>query len=553
MKRARQRQTGKGGFDLIEEATHLLRTAPAATLAAYYLGALPFVLGLLFFWADMSRSPFAPRHLAGASLGMAALFLWLKFWQAIFARRVRAQAAAAESPGLSLRQCGRIFLSQAIIQPSALFVLPLALIPVLPFAWVFAFYQNVSVLAAGEENEVPGLLKKSWRQARLWPRQNHAVLAIMLAFASHVFLNWALVCFTLPQLLKMLFGIESDFTKSPVAMLNTTFFASVCGLTYLCVDPILRTVYALRCFYGESLESGEDLKAELKPWVISSRQLAGALLVLLSLLLASPAAANGTNAPPPVTASVAKSSISPADLDRVIRQTIQEPKYTWRMPRALVVELDSGDNIFSRFFNRMGALLRDWARAFFDWLRELWHKFFPDQPSHSQAEGSGYGWIMLLQVFLYGLVVAAVAALGVFLWRVWLGRHRPGAMTAALPVRPAPDLADENVGADQLPEDGWTTLARELLERGEFRLAMRAFYLASLSHLATRNLISIARFKSNRDYERELRRRAHSFPDLLAVFDDNLAVFERIWYGMHEVNGELVRQFAANLERIKAG
>ena len=80
---------------------------------------------------------------------------------------------------------------------------------------------------------------------------------------------------------------------------------------------------------------------------------------------------------------------------------------------------------------------------------------------------------------------------------------------------------------------------------------MRAFYLASLAHLAERNLISIARFKSNHDYERELRRRAHSFPDLLATFGDNLTLFERIWYGLHDVNGETVNHFAANVERIK--
>jgi hypothetical protein len=89
------------------------------------------------------------------------------------------------------------------------------------------------------------------------------------------------------------------------------------------------------------------------------------------------------------------------------------------------------------------------------------------------------------------------------------------------------------------------------LERGEFRLAMRAFYLASLAHLAARNLISLARFKSNRDYERELRRRAHTFPNLLATFGDNLFDFERIWYGLHEVNRDSVSQFAANVEKIK--
>ena len=106
--------------------------------------------------------------------------------------------------------------------------------------------------------------------------------------------------------------------------------------------------------------------------------------------------------------------------------------------------------------------------------------------------------------------------------------------------------------ADQLPGDSWMKLARELLERGELRLALRAFYLASLAHLASRNLISIARFKSNREYERELRRRGHSFPDLLSVFGDNLVSFERIWYGLHEANRELVERFAANVERMKA-
>jgi hypothetical protein len=123
---------------------------------------------------------------------------------------------------------------------------------------------------------------------------------------------------------------------------------------------------------------------------------------------------------------------------------------------------------------------------------------------------------------------------------------------ASEPIQPVPDINDDNVGADELPGDSWTKLARELLARGELRLALRAFYLASLAHLAARNLISIARFKSNRDYERELRRRGHSFPGLLSVFGDNLESFERTWYGRHEVNRDLVDRFAVNVERMKA-
>src|SRR5439155_5905651 len=123
---------------------------------------------------------------------------------------------------------------------------------------------------------------------------------------------------------------------------------------------------------------------------------------------------------------------------------------------------------------------------------------------------------------------------------------------ASQPIQPAPDLTDENVGVDQLPEDGWSKLGRELLGRGELRLAMRAFYLASLAHLAGRNLITLAKFKSNRDYEHELRRRGHSFESLLALFGQNVSVFDRIWYGLHEVNAESVGQFAANVDSIKA-
>src|SRR5581483_4028292 len=147
---------------------------------------------------------------------------------------------------------------------------------------------------------------------------------------------------------------------------------------------------------------------------------------------------------------------------------------------------------------------------------------------------------------------AAAAGVVLLLFRAWRSRRQTPATVASEAVQPVPDVADENVGADQLPEDAWTRLARELIERGEYRLAMRAFYLGCLAHLAERNLIHIARFKSNREYERELQRRAHSFPDLPALFGDNLSIFERIWYGRHEANREVVDQFALNVERIRA-
>ena len=99
---------------------------------------------------------------------------------------------------------------------------------------------------------------------------------------------------------------------------------------------------------------------------------------------------------------------------------------------------------------------------------------------------------------------------------------------------------------------GWLDLARQMLAQGDRRLALRALYLASLSLLAARGMIATARFKSNGDYRRELERRAHALPDLVAAFGQNVGFFEDAWYGMHDVTGRIVNGFLANQKRIQA-
>jgi hypothetical protein len=86
-----------------------------------------------------------------------------------------------------------------------------------------------------------------------------------------------------------------------------------------------------------------------------------------------------------------------------------------------------------------------------------------------------------------------------------------------------------------LQEDEWLRLAREQIEKGEERLAIRALFLATLALLGERNLLKIARFKSNRDYREELFLRARSLQELRRAFDENTGLFERSWYGMHRL------------------
>ncbi len=152
----------------------------------------------------------------------------------------------------------------------------------------------------------------------------------------------------------------------------------------------------------------------------------------------------------------------------------------------------------------------------------------------------------LLVVLLIGLA----CVLAVILLRLWPGRDRRKP-TAAEAAQAIPDLEDEKVGADQMPEDGWAQLTRDLLSRGELRLALRACYLGSLAHLAARNLLSLAKFKSNRDYVRELDRRSHALPEVAEAFAENVLVFDRVWYGLHEVSQELLEHFMSNVERMK--
>src|SRR5439155_14205647 len=137
-------------------------------------------------------------------------------------------------------------------------------------------------------------------------------------------------------------------------------------------------------------------------------------------------------------------------------------------------------------------------------LRE-WFKDRLNRQSNGMAS-----WITS-SLLLYVLMAIVFAALLVFFVRLWRDRNRRVVPVRAEAIEYQPDVADENVGADQLPVDRWVLLAQSLLKEGNFRLAMRALYLPTLAHLAQRNLIALAKFKSNREYESELRRRGHAF------------------------------------------
>ena len=555
MSRKLHDQYGRGAIELIEEAVHLLRTSPATLYVSYYLGSLPYVIGFLYFWADMSRSAFAQNRCAVAALGLSALFLWMKGWQAVFASQLRSRISVDAASRWSLSRVVRLAAGQTMLQPSGLFLLPIALIVAMPFGWAYAFYQNLTALGNGESEDFKSLISRSWQQAQLWPAQNHLVISILFVFGIFVFLNLVSAMVVLPELFRMLTGVETQFTQSIGNVLNTTFFATAFWLTYLCVDPIAKAVYVLRCFYGESLRSGEDLKAELKSFPATggrAKKLALSLVILSALVLQARAASNDPRQPLAANTQPRRTGVAAAELDRSIEQVLGRREFSWRLPREKVGESKAEKSLLAMFVEEVIATIKSWANTVGRWIQWLVDYFRGKRGIDQTGEAMWLSWLMSAKGLIFMLLVLLSIVLLALVYRLWRRRQSPVIELTAEAIQSVPDLKDENVAADQFSEDGWSKLGRQLLERGEFRVALRAFYLASLAHLAERELITIARFKSNHEYERELRRRAHTLSDLATVFEQSVTVFERVWYGMHDVNAELVKDFSAKVERIKA-
>lgn len=555
------RQTTKSTIELLEEAVHLLRLAPLGVLFTYYIGTLPFVLGFLYFWAEMSHSAFAAERCAPAALALSFLFIWMKSWQAVFASELRARLSGDSPPKWSLGRAAQVVAVQAALQPSALFVLPVALVIALPFGWAYAFYQNLTVLVG--KDSIQECFTRAAKQAGLNQGQNHALLSIFFLFGLFCFLNLAICVLQVPALAKSFLGIETVFSQGGFEVMNTTFLAVVCALTFLCVDPLIKAAYLLRCFYGESLATGEDLKAELRQVSILSRSSVMALILFFSLTgtgwaqghdgaqkpLAEATPASTTPQKPPP-------SISNPELSRSINQVIHRREFSWRLPREKTIVKEEDKNWLVRLVDSWREVVTEWAQnardclqAFFKWLSKMFPHRTPS--NHGDDSSSGQRWMTSLQVLFFALILFAACTLAILFLRMWK-RRNPGKIVVAEALQPAPDLSDENVVATQLPEDGWLKMARELAESGNLRLALRALYLASLAHLGERNLIGIAKFKSNRDYERELNRRARALPQLHGAFAENVTLFDRAWYGLHEVDKEILERFQNNLERIRA-
>jgi Domain of unknown function (DUF4129) len=528
------KRPARSAVELYEEAVYLLRSAPASALAAYYAGSLPFVLAFQFFWADMSQSAFAYDHCAPAALGLALLFLWMMYWQALFVRRLHAELSGVVAPTWGSNQARRLGFLQFAVQPTKFLVLPVASLILLPFAGAYAFYQNLMALRDDESESLPRAVGAARKQALVWSTQNWTLLAILALLEVVVFLNIAAAILIAPYLAKLLLGMENVFTRSGLATMNTTFLAVTASLTYLVTNPLAKAVYLLRYFYAESVKTGEDLRV------------AQAFLPVLFLLLL-PTLTTAQPAPP-----TSPPAVSIEQLNHAIDDVIHRPEFTWRLPRPPRPP-ENNPNWFIRATQAfLDATVRGarqvgrWIDQFVTWLGDKLKSMLPGFGGNHPGPDS-----RMLRALLYSLLVAVAVLLGWLLWRTVRSGKRTRALVATAVAAPAVELNEADLEAGHQPLDQWLQLARDCMARQELRLALRALYLASLAYLAERSLISIQRGKSNQDYARELRGKTRATPELLAVFVQNMRVFERSWYGLHLVDRGILEQFESNLQKMR--
>jgi hypothetical protein len=517
-------------IEILEESIQLLRAAPSAAIAAYVTGAVPFFVGLLFFWTDMSRNPFAAERVPAESLGLTALFIWKSVWQAVFAARLYGYQALAPLRRLNL---ARLVVIQCTLQPLSLLAIPISGPVVLPFAWTVAFFRNAGLFAALGEADA---LTVARRQAGLWTRQNWLLLSLICLAGFLLFANVLIAIVLLPQIGRSLLGIENEFARLGLRLLNLTTLAVAGCVMWLVIDPLLDAAYVVRCFHGQSLATGEDLRVAL-------RRAIGAAALALILCVAAPQAPAQT--PARSEAGNVHTGIDPQRLDRTINEVIRRREFAWRTPRP------AGAEPQGRWVGWVRSALDTLAKGV-KWLVEKVQSWFRRNPDENGGKKPATErppieiWIALVAIAL------AVSGGAAFI----AGRRKRAIRAQPVKLAATPiDVADESVTADQMPESSWLQLAEELLAKGDCRLALRALYLAGLNYLSEKDLVSVRRWKSGRDYRRELERRSHAHvlmdANLTPAFARSLFLFERGWYGRHAVDRADVEAFAQGWEEIR--
>lgn len=517
-------------LSLLEEAVHLLREAGFGSLVCHWTGSVPFAIAFLVCWNSVTGGTAGDLECAAGSLVLALLLVWMHCRRAVFAGRLMRQLSGAPAAPWTFSRAWHFTALQAALAATKPLALLIGLLVLFPFARVVAFYRSAAALGDRPGLDPRQVMQHARRVANLDFGQTWKLLPLLLLLFLAVFANITLTVAALPQLVRILTGYESAFSRSGQYFFqNPLFFVVVLVLAWLAFDPFVQAVYCVRCFHAESRETGEDIRAGLR--------LLRSAIPTAGLLLAAG-----------VCCARAADAVSAVDLQQSVHRTMQAPDYAWRIPPPAAKATAATPwivTITDRMINGLKNGLKELGRLIMKILEWIFDRLGVQPNPHGGAlPSAGLHWSLYV---LMALIVALLA------WAIYRRRlfHRRRAQPVAVEPVPVTRLEEEGLSAARLPEEAWLELAAQCLREEKLRLALRAFFLANLAWLGRLEFLSLDPGKTNREFELELRRRARPYPEARELFAANVAGFERAWYGQHEVSRPQVEELRDRSDAMK--
>ena len=558
---ARSRRHSLNPLEALERGFALFQSTFTREAWRYYAGAAPLVLCFIPIWVIDGQIRISDDALLLEAALLAAAYLLRARMVAGYVQRVRERAFGVPVPkpeGVAARAAalGRLLAWKIMLSAAALATLP----TVAAASWFYSACQFASLEAqedASERHSFGGCLAL----ASQWFGGGLLLFLMLFPLWIAVWLNGLILALILPALLHSIFGVNTLLsTQMGVFSLlqSSAFWLSLLAGAWLALDPVVKCTFIAVYQHLRSRREGDDLRGTLaclpreqqrKAELITSgkpaaRAIIASLVALAAIQLGASQTARARAANVSVnSASVATNGSAYQARVQKLRQAVDEESqraiYRWHD-----AEHPSPPTWLDKLLSKIGhALERAW-KAFWDFLRKLWPRRLTFSP-----EGKGGGW--RLKDIRIWLALLLALTLGVGASFFWLRRRRQAAhLSVPVAIAPLPDLSNAAVASERSEEE-WFALAERLEGEGEWKLALRAAYLALLSGLAQREWLTIRRDRTNREYLDEFTRRWRRRPqaavearlEIPEELRTSLRLFDRVWYGSHALTPAAVAAY----------
>jgi len=537
--------------ECLEEALYLLKKNFRDLLPLYAFGTVPFLVAVIFFINDMNLRYDALRVLPQYSFIIAFFFLWKSIFQTFFCKKVMCKLTGMREEKITFRLFFNILLIQGIVQPFSLYANLIAIIlGTQPL--VFSFNTAFMIEDSFEKKSFLDSLKSSLGHSFKFPTQNYIIYFIVFIFAFLSVLNTIVLIFLIPKFLKIFLGIHSHYADYGTfdfllnLIFNSTFWSVVFAVSYFSTDPLLKTAYTIRYFYAESTKKAYDIKSTLSNFKKTAIILIFASMALFLCFEVKATSDLGTGDiffqeksnfhKEKLPINERKSE----ELEKNICEVLKKREFAWRMPRDDKHEFNFISQLIIDFFTK----IQDWRDTILEFLR----KYFKVEGSNNGLFANILNFISKHYILLSVFVLLFLCPI-VF---IFLKKRSQVSLTSVKQVskRKKADLGDENIRPDFMAFSEWTEIANSMIEKNDFRAALRAFFLASLSILGEKKLLTIVSCKTNREYLRELNRRCSYNDNIKSAFLENMTIFEKAWYGDYVVSRNEMLFVQGNMDSI---